>query len=331
MSLPLLSALYAAFALTLYALLDGFDLGVGALLLAQKDARLRDQMVNAIAPTWDGNETWLVMAAIALFAGFPIAYGVLLPALYLPLIAMLLALGIRGVTFEFRVQSAGARRKWDVAFGVASVVAALAQGVAAGALLVGVHVEGDRFAGSVFDVMNPLALLAGSALLAGYVMLGAGWLRVKEQGELSAFADRVLHRAVPAFVALLALAWIAAAAAQPELRPRFAEHWVTFSLLAIGVLASAAATRRSSQGGGSDLKPFAFGLLQCGLAALAAWLAVYPDVVPFRLSLWKAASASPSQVFLLAGAMIVTPLILLYSALAYRVFRGKAPAGGYEA
>jgi cytochrome bd ubiquinol oxidase subunit II len=328
MELALFTAAFAALALTLYVLLDGFDLGVGALLLAQKDARLRDQMVDAIAPTWDGNETWIVMAAIALFAGFPIAYGIILPALYVPLIVMLLALGIRGVTFEFRLQSRAYKRQWDAAFGIASLVAALAQGAAAGTLILGVHVAGDRFAGSVFDFINPLALLTGCALLAAYVMLGAGWLRVKEQGELRAFAGRTLRAANLVFVILIALVWIAAAVAQPEVRSRIAEHWLGFLLLAMLLLASQAAAMLSLAGN-SDRKPFAFGLLQCALAALAAWLLVYPDVVPFRMSLGSAASAAPTHKFLLAGAAIVTPVILTYSAFAYRVFRGKTPAEGW--
>jgi cytochrome d ubiquinol oxidase subunit II len=329
MDLPLFSALFAAFALTLYVLLDGFDLGVGAMLLAQRDARSRDQMVDAIAPTWDGNETWLVMAGIALFAGFPIAYGVLLPALYLPLIVMLLALAIRGVTFEFRVQSTEFRRAWDWAFGIASVVAALAQGTMAGTLLLGVHVEAERFAGSVFDAVNPLALVTGCALLSGYVMLGAGWLRVKAKGELRTFAGRTLRLANLAFLTFIVLACFVAAAAQPEVRSRLADRWIGFSLLAILALGGAAATLRSVTGY-SDLKPFAFGMLQCALAALGAWLLVYPDVVPFRLSLWSAASAQPSHTFLLAGAAIVTPIVIAYSAFAYRVFRGKTPAEGWE-
>src|SRR5271156_2387862 len=129
MDLPLLSALFAAFALTLYVMLDGFDLGVGTLLLAQSDERLRDRMIDSIMPTWDGNETWLVMAGVALLAAFPIAYGILLPALYLPLIIMLLALGLRGVSFEFRYQVDRHRRLWDMVFSVGSIVAALAQGL----------------------------------------------------------------------------------------------------------------------------------------------------------------------------------------------------------
>lgn len=328
MDLPLASALFVAFSLTLYALLDGFDLGIGALLLTQKDARLRDKMVDAIAPTWDGNETWLVMAAIALFAGFPIAYGILLPALYLPLILMLLALGIRGVTFEFRVQSVHYKHVWDAAFGIASVLAALAQGAVAGTLLAGVSVAGDRFAGSVFDVANPLALLCGCALLAGYVMLGAGWLRLKEEGALRDFAGRILRKANLAFLVFAMLACFVIAMLQPELRSRLAGHWIGFAFVLILVLAAAAATLRSIAGA-SDRRPFVFSVIQCALAALIVWLFIYPDVVPFRIALWDAASAPSTHALLLAGAVFVTPLILTYSAFAYRVFRGKTPAEGW--
>ena len=168
MNLPLLSALFTTFALTLYVMLDGFDLGVGALLLVQPDEKLRDRMVDAIMPTWDGNETWLIMAGVSLLAAFPIAYGVLLPAFYLPLIAMLLALGLRGVSFEFRYQVDRQRRLWDSVFGVGSIVAALAQGLVVGGLIQGVAVaDGERFAGSVFDVFRPFPLLAGLAVLSG--------------------------------------------------------------------------------------------------------------------------------------------------------------------
>src|SRR6266404_3711297 len=147
MDLPVFSAAFLAFALTLYIFLDGFDLGVGILLLFQSDPASRDHMVDSITPTWDGNETWIIMAGITLFAAFPIAYSILLPAFYLPIILMLLALGFRGVSFEFRVQSKGHRRAWDVAFGVGSLVAALMQGLILGGLMQGVTVQNQYFAG----------------------------------------------------------------------------------------------------------------------------------------------------------------------------------------
>src|SRR4030081_3511970 len=138
MDLPLLSALFLSFALTMYVMLDGFDLGVGALLLAQRDQRVRDRMVDAISPTWDGNETWLGIAALTLLAGFSRAYGILVPAFYIPVILMLLALGLRGVSFEFRQNSPTARRRWDIVFAWGSLVAALAQGLVVGGLLQGI-------------------------------------------------------------------------------------------------------------------------------------------------------------------------------------------------
>src|ERR1700739_1996089 len=165
--LPLASALFATFALTLYVMLDGFDLGVGALLLAQPDESLRDRMVYSIMPTWDGNETWLIMAGVALLAAFPIAYGILLPAFYLPLIVMLLALGLRGVSFEFRYQTEQGRRLWVRCFALGSIVAALMQGLIVGGLIQGVTVDGERFSGSVFDVFQPFPLFVAIAVLAG--------------------------------------------------------------------------------------------------------------------------------------------------------------------
>src|SRR3984957_16930007 len=150
MDLPLLSALFAGFSLMLYVLLDGFDLGVGALLLFQKQEEFRDNMIDSITPTWDGNETWLIMTGVTLLAGFPIAYGILMPAFYVPLVIMLLALGLRGVSFEFRPQMKGYRRHWDVVFGVGSIVTACMQGLILGGLIQGVTIRGEAFTGSVF-------------------------------------------------------------------------------------------------------------------------------------------------------------------------------------
>src|SRR5258705_10997410 len=158
MDLPLLSALFLWFALTMYVLLDGFDLGVGALLLAQRDQRVRDRMVDAIAPTWDGNETWLIMAGVTLLAGFPIAYGILIPAFYIPVIVMLLSLGLRGVSFEFRHNSATLRRRWDVVFAGGSLAAGLAQGVIGGGLIQGGDGGGDRFAGGPFPTLGTVSI-----------------------------------------------------------------------------------------------------------------------------------------------------------------------------
>lgn len=329
MDLPLFSALFAAFALALYVMLDGFDLGVGAMLLGQTDERLRDQMVNSIMPTWDCNETWLIMAGVALLAAFPIAYGVLLPAFYLPLIIMLLALGLRGVSFEFRFQSIGARRVWDLAFGLGSIVAALMQGLIVGGLLQGVAIDGEHFSGSVFDTFRPFALVVAVTMLAGYVLLGGAWLHMKSTGALRLYAERALRRALPIFVGLAATACTGAAIVQPGVLAAWSTAGVPLALFTVLFLTVAGVLARSV-GGRNDSGPFFLALVLFGLGIAGLGVTIFPDIVPFRLSLWSAASATLSHVFLLVGAAIVTPIVLLYSAFAYRVFRGKTPEQGWE-
>jgi cytochrome d ubiquinol oxidase subunit II len=330
MDLPLLSAFFAALAVTFYVMLDGFDLGVGAMLLAQTDEKLRDRMVESIMPTWDGNETWLIMAGVALFAAFPIAYGLLLPAFYLPLIIMLLALGLRGVSFEFRFQAIEGSRVWDVAFGAGSIVAALMQGLIVGGLLQGIAIDGEQFSGSVFDVFRPFPLLVAVTMLAGYVLLGGGWLHLKTTGSLRVYAERILHRTLPIFLALAAMVFIAAAVVQPGVRAAWSAHPLLRALVAAGFPILGAVLAKTV-GGPRDHAPFlsALALFACGIAGLG--LTIFPDIVPFRLSLWAAASATSSQLFILTGAAIVTPVVLGYSAFAYYVFRGKTPSQGWEA
>ena len=330
MDLPLFSALFVAFAVALYTMLDGFDLGVGALLLGQADERLRDWMVDSIMPTWDGNETWLIMAGVALLAAFPIAYGVLLPAFYLPLIIMLLALGLRGVSFEFRFQSIGARHVWDLAFGLGSAVAALMQGLIVGGLLQGVAIDGEQFSGSVFDVFRPFSLLVAVTMLGGYVVLGSAWLHMKSTGALRLYAERCLRRVLPVFVGLAAAACIGAAIVQPGVLAAWSTVGIPLGVLCAIFLIVASLLARSV-GGHHDGGPFFWGLALFGLCIAGLGLTIFPDIIPFRLSLWAAAAATLSHVFLLVGAVIVTPMVLGYSAFAYRVFRGKTPDGGWGA
>src|ERR1700719_1280366 len=206
MDLPLLSASFVAFALTLYVILDGFDLGVGILLLFQPAKASRDHMIDSITPPCDGNETWIIMAGVTLLASFPIAYSILLPAFYLPVILMLLALGFRGVSFEFRVQSKQHRRAWDIAFGIGSLVAALMQGLILGGLMQGVTVQNQHFAGSVLDIFRPLPIISGISLLLGYAVLGAGWLKLKSNVSLQHFANRSIRIFAPAFAAFFGIA-----------------------------------------------------------------------------------------------------------------------------
>src|SRR5438552_10875188 len=260
MDLSLLSASFLAMALTLYVILDGFDLGVGTLLLFQPAKVARDHMVDSITPTWDGNETWIIMAGVTLLAAFPIAYSILLPAFYLPVIGMLLALGFRGVSFEFRVQSKQHRREWDVAFGVGSLVAAFMQGLILGGLMQGVAVQNRHFAGSVLDIFRPLPIISGITLLFGYAVLGAGWLKLKSNVSLQYFASRSLRVFAPAFAAFFGIACIYAVRIQPGIRAQCASHGIALACL-VSLFAIAAGTLTALSGKSRPGLPFALGLL----------------------------------------------------------------------
>jgi cytochrome d ubiquinol oxidase subunit II len=329
MSLPVLSAVYAVFALTLYVMLDGFDLGVGMLLLFQRDQASRDHMVDSITPTWDGNETWLILAGVTLLAGFPLAYGILMPALYVPLIVMLLSLGLRGVSFEFRVQTRGLRPQWDRVFAIGSLVAALMQGLVIGTLLQGVAVQGTRYSGGPFEFVHPLPLICSIGLASGYMVLGAGWLCLKGNTWIEDFARRCLRWLVPALLFVTLLAVIYAVASVAELRGAILLQRTTFLvmgstgvLVTVSILPSLKSRRKSL--------PFLLGLASFLVAIAALGGIVFPYIVPFRLTVWDAAAPRLSQLFVLVGASIVTPVVITYSLFAYWVFRGKTPDRGWE-
>jgi cytochrome d ubiquinol oxidase subunit II len=328
MDLPLVSACFLGFALVLYMILDGFDLGVGILLLFQPATASRDQMIDSITPTWDGNETWIIMAGVTLLAAFPIAYSILLPAFYLPVILMLLALGFRGVTFEFRVQSKLHRRGWSVAFAVGSLVAAFMQGLVLGGLMQGVKVENQHFAGSVLDVVHPLPIISGLALLFGYAVLGGGWLKLKSNLSLQTFAHRSIRFSAPFFAILFGIASIYAVRIQPSIREKWASQGIALACL-VGLFAIVSGMLTTMTKKTRPAVPFLLGqfLFIVGMSVTA--LLAFPYIVPFRVTLWEAASSSTSQTFVLVGAAFVTPMVLTYSAVAYWIFRGKTPEQGW--
>src|SRR5471030_1678881 len=177
-------AFIIAFAVFVYIVMDGFDLGLGILFPLFPAKADRDVIMNSVAPVWDGNETWLVLGGGGMMAAFPLAYAVLMPAIYTPVIAMLIGLVFRGVAFEFRAHTLRKRNLWDIAFTAGSLLATLAQGIALGAILQGVHVEGRHYAGGWWDWLTPFSLLTGAALVVGYALLGATWLVLKTESGL---------------------------------------------------------------------------------------------------------------------------------------------------
>jgi cytochrome bd ubiquinol oxidase subunit II len=328
MDLALLSASFLAFALTLYVILDGFDLGVGVLLLFQPDAASRNHMVDSITPTWDGNETWIIMAGVTLLAAFPFAYAILLPALYIPVIVMLLSLGFRGVSFEFRVQTQQRRRRWDTAFAVGSTIAAFMQGLILGGLMQGVRVQNLRFAGSVLDVFRPFPLLSGITVVAGYAVIGAGWLRLKSDLSLQDFGTRSLRVSTPVFAILFGAACIYGFQVQQGIRLAWTSHGVALGCLVAWFGLAAVILTVLPQRTLPTVSFFvSLSFFVTGIAGIA--LIVFPDIVPFDVSLWDAASTSTSQEFVLIGAAFVTPVVLGYSGFAYWIFRGRPPEGGW--
>jgi cytochrome d ubiquinol oxidase subunit II len=319
--LPLLCATVATLAVCFYVLLDGFDLGVGGLLLTVSED-LRSQMMETIEPTWDANETWLIMVGITLFAAFPGAYRVILPALYLPLIVMLGTLGFRGVSFEFRGQPGSRVHLWDRAFSWGSTVAALCQGIVVGSALAGIRVENGRFAGSPVDFLRPYPIFMGVVWLSGYLTLGASWIVFRTAGPLRDLALRQLRVLIPIFGALGVLAVGFSTAAQPGIGSRWGSAGSWLMVLVLGFVIMLC-LRYRSLGRRSDAVPFVYVVLAFLFGLTWLVIIVYPNIVPFRVSLWDAAARTGSQTFLLVGISCVMPVVLAYNTYAYYVFRGK--------
>jgi cytochrome d ubiquinol oxidase subunit II len=326
-ALPLIWAAIIGIAVALYVILDGFDLGIGLLFPFASEAE-RDRMMASIAPFWDGNETWLVMGGVGLWVVFPLAYAVIMPAMYLPVIVMLLALVFRGVTFEFRTVARTSRRHWNVAFTAGSALAALSQGVILGSLVQGIRVENRAFAGGLFDWATPFALLCGLGVAVGYALLGATWLVMKTDGPLanrSRRQARFLLLAVLGFMALVSL-WTPLANAHIAARWF---SWPNIALLSPVPLLTGAAALACWLGlqRGHDRGPFfaAITLFLLGYAGLViSW---FPYLVPPSLTIWDAAAAPGSQLFMLVGTLVLLPLILGYTAFLYWIFRGKVREG----
>jgi cytochrome d ubiquinol oxidase subunit II len=327
LDVPLIWAGIIGVAVAMYVILDGFDLGVGILFPFAHSERERDQMMTSIAPFWDGNETWLVMGGVGLLVAFPPAYAVIMPALYLPVIVMLLALVFRGVTFEFRTV-ARRKQRWILVFAGGSTVAAFAQGVILGGLIQGIRVENGEYAGGPLDWATPFAFVCGLGVTAGHALLGATWLVMKTEGELaerSRAHAKVLLLAVLAFMAVVSL-WT------PLAFPRIYERWFSMPNILflwwvplVTALIAFAAWRWLDQGHGA--RPFVAAIALFLLGYLGLAISTFPYLVPPSLTIWDAAAAPESQIFALVGTLIMLPIILGYTVFVYWVFRGKVREG----
>ena len=327
LDLPFIWAGLIAFAVLAYVVLDGFDLGIGILFPFFKEKQDRDVMMNSVAPVWDGNETWLVLGGGGLMAVFPLAYAVVLPALYAPLIAMLLGLVFRGVAFEFRWRTERGRPIWDLAFAGGSILATLMQGIALGALVHGIHVEGRAYAGGWWDWLTPFSILTGVGLIAGYALLGATWLNLKTQGELQARARRFARLAgIGTLVGVgVVSVWT------PFLNEVYHQRWFTwptanFTALVPGLVAACALLLFLGLQDDRPLQSFLAALGIFVVSFIGVGISFYPWIVPPTLTIREAAAPDSSLAFLLVGAVVLVPIILAYTAHAYWVFRGKVDA-----
>lgn len=327
--LTIVWAAIIAFSVGAYVVMDGFDLGIGILFPTFQVGRERDLAMNSIAPVWDGNGTWLVFGGGGLLAAFPLAYAIVLPALYAPLVAMLLGLIFRGVAFEFRWRDPAHRPFWDVAFCGGSLVATISQGITLGALLQGISVTGRAYSGGWWDWLTPFSLLTGASLIVGYVLLGSCWLIWKTEGPLQAHARRMARR----YAILLIVVIGAVSLYTPFLENKYYERWFAYPGLLVAVPILVAVTGLwlwRSIDGKRDGLPFLLTLILFGLSMIGLAISMWPDIIPGRVSIWEAAAPERSQIFMLAGAIVMVPMILGYTGWAYWVFRGKVDDAGYH-
>ncbi|MGA7456133.1 MAG: cytochrome d ubiquinol oxidase subunit II [Methyloceanibacter sp.] len=319
--LPLVWAAILALAVFLYVLLGGYDLGLGVLFPLAPSHKDRDAMMSSVAPFWDGNETWLVLGGGGLLAAFPLAYSVMLPALYIPIILMLIGLILRGVAFEFRFKSQRYRWTWDLAFTLGSMLAALMQGAIMGAFVHGFAVTANKFSGGAFDWLTPFSVLTAAALLSGYVLLSAGWLIMKGDEALREWAYGIAFSALAAVATFIVIfsVWT------PFLHPEIAARWfkpanmVMLSPVPIATAACVILLWRALKAR-QRYMPFLLGVGIFILCYTGLAVSLFPFIIPPDITIWQAAAAPDSQLFMLYGAVPLLPIILGYTAYSYYVF-----------
>jgi cytochrome d ubiquinol oxidase subunit II len=322
-SLAIFWAALIAFAILVYVLLDGFDLGVGILFGTTGNEAYRRRMMSAIAPVWDGNETWLILVGASLFGAFPMIYAIFLPAFYLPVALLLFALIFRGVAFEFRYRTERMRWLWDWGFFLGSVIAAFVQGAAIGTMVQELPVVGGRYAGGSFEWVNGFSILCGVGLVIGYALLGASWLVLKTSGTLRDWAYARVGWLLAGVLVFLALAFVFALATDLRVMHRWVESPWLIVFPAIGAVAtfallSAWRNRRS------DRLPYAMTAVIFATAFLTLAGSFWPYMIPFSVTIQEAAAPPQSLSFMFYGAgIVVFPVVLIYTVVVYWIFRGK--------
>jgi cytochrome d ubiquinol oxidase subunit II len=327
LDLPLVWALLIATAVFLYVLLDGFDLGVGILFPFAPSDDCRSRMMNSIAPFWDGNETWLVLGGGGLFAVFPVAYAIIMPALYIPIILMLLGLIFRGVAFEFRFKTSVEKRWWwDLSFHGGSLLASIMQGIILGNFVEGFSVEGRGFSGGPLDWANAFAILTGVALVFGYALIGATWLIMKTDTITQNWARGVSKYCLGIVVLFMGIICIC----MPFIDARIFARWFSwpniFYLSPIPVLTALCifVLMKDLTNEKCEIRPFFLTVALFLFSYIGFGVGMYPWLVPFHFTIWDAAAAPTSQSILLIGTVFLLPIILGYTAYCFYVFRGKS-------
>ncbi|WP_227430151.1 cytochrome d ubiquinol oxidase subunit II [Psychrobacter sp. I-STPA6b] len=324
LDLPLIWGGLIALAVLIYVLLDGFDLGCGILFPFAGSDKNRSRIMNSIAPFWDGNETWLVLGGGGLFAAFPVAYGIIMTGLYLPVTFMLFGLILRGVAFEFRFKSKQRRIVWDTCFHVGSVVAALMQGIMLGALVHGLEVKDRLYAGGTFDWLTPFSILCGIALIIGYALLGATWVIIKSEDQLQQWARKIAQKILILFLISMVLVSVAMIFVNVEATEKWLTFPTVFYLAPMPIIVAILAYIMSHDlKGKREYRPFLLTVGMFFMGYIGLCLAFYPHIVPYAMTLHEAAADDTSLSFMLIGAGIMLPIILSYTAYAYYVFKGK--------
>jgi cytochrome d ubiquinol oxidase subunit II len=325
-ALPIIWSAIIAVGVIIYVILDGFDLGVGILFPFVKNDNHKTLMMNSIAPFWDGNETWLILGGAGLFGAFPLVYATVLPAMYIPLTIFIVAIILRGVSFEFRYKAQHSRPLWDGVFAVGSTLMSFCQGLVLGTFVKGFQMNGSEFIGGSFDWLSPFAFFCGISVVIGYALLGSTWLIMKTNGEL----QLIMYRYSRALTILIMITIAVVSLWTPFISHEIFTRWFTtpniYYLWVIPLVTAYCALKLFNDlwKESSEYKPFYYTISLFILSYLGLAVSIWPYIIPREVDIWQAAAPVASQGFLLVGTAIILPIVLIYTWNVYRVFKGKA-------